>query len=326
AESQAIAARLLAGSAVHRSDRPAQDAAERVSRSVKIREVHHVKEGNSRLQLKVLPVFIDPAEVDIECPQPAHPGFVVGRGRHYLLYSLQRRQLSLGEQSAVDQNVSSGSWLTGKVVVVVVDHAVDVIAFVAAVIVGDVVAIVAGDPVSKRTNVGAGKHIAKTAVRGKAAVAGAITRDVGHEDAARVSGRVQRKRHRERTIKMSDRAHAKVQRQIHGATERYLVLAVEAVRAQIMLRAVEVGGDVDEVVVGCRGDIALELIRDLQVKVSHPGKRMIQMLLQRQLQGSIPRIADGEQHLVGAEILINSGEGCSRAGTSTRSEERRVGK
>src|SRR5208282_1584712 len=119
AESQAVAARLLAGSAVHRSDRPAQDAAERISRPVKIREVHHVKEGNSRLQLKVLPVFIDPAEVDVECPQPAHPGFVVGRGWHYLLHSLQRGQLSLGEQSTVDQNVSGGSWLTGEIVVVV---------------------------------------------------------------------------------------------------------------------------------------------------------------------------------------------------------------
>src|ERR1700733_418022 len=78
-----------------------------------------------------------------------------------------------------------------------------------------------------------------------------------------------------------------------------------------MLRAIEVGGDGDEVIVGRRRDIALQLIGRLQVKVFYQAKGMIQVLLQRYLQCAILRVADGEKHLVGTEIRVYAGEGGS---------------
>src|SRR6202021_3426997 len=88
----------------------------------------------------------------------------------------------------------------------------------------------------------------------------------------------------------------------------YLIFAIEPVRPQITLRVVEVGGDGDEVIVGRGRNIALQLIRNLQIKIRNSWERILQVLLQRQLYRVILCVTDGKQHLVGADQRVDAGE------------------
>src|ERR1700733_6431431 len=99
---------------------------------------------------------------------------------------------------------------------------------------------------------------------------------------------------------------------VHGAAKGNLMFAVQTIRPEIMLRTVKVRGNRDKVIVGCGGDVALQLIGDLQVKISDLPERMIQVLLQRRLQRSIFGVADGKQHLVSTKICINARESGAR--------------
>ena len=187
-QAQAIAAGLRAGKAVRssravdRSAKSIQGSTQRVRWSVKVRQVHHVEERHSRLHFKFFPEFVNPVQADVESPKPSHTGLVV-RGRCYgLLYAAQGLQLRESEQIVGDQRLPGRSGLTGKVVVVVGNHIVDVAA---------AVGVVGINAMPERADVGTRQHISTGTIRSKTAVACTIPGNIGYKDAARVSGGAQ---------------------------------------------------------------------------------------------------------------------------------------
>src|SRR5580658_6718326 len=300
--------------AIERSASSVQDSAQRVGGSVKVGEIRYVEKRYPGLYGELIFHLVHPVQTYVEGAQPAHAGFVEGSRRDGLLHSpqgLQIRQALLRihpEQVAIDQHLTRRSRLGGIDVVVLVDRLVDVVLV---------------DAMPEGADVGSRQNVAEASVGGKTAVTGAVATDIRHEDAARASSGAQGEGHGQRAVEMSDHAHAEVQGQIHRSAERYLVLAIEPVRPQITLRVVEVGGDGDEVIVGRGRNIALQLIRNLQIKIRNSWERILQVLLQGQLHRVIFRVTDGEQHLVGADERVDARE--SGVGTWCSTTQRIAG-
>src|ERR1700685_668454 len=155
-QTQSVAAWLFARGPVerprHRVPKRAERAAQRIPRSIKVREIHHIEERHARLHLNFFADLVNPIQADVEGPQPAHARFVERSLLDRLLYSAQARQLLKIEHSTIDQHLTGWSRLIGKVVVVLIDERIDVARV---------------HSVPERSDIRAGQHIPNRSVRGK---------------------------------------------------------------------------------------------------------------------------------------------------------------
>ena len=56
------------------------------------------------------------------------------------------------------------------------------------------------------------------------------------------------------------------------------------------------------------GDVALQLIGNLQIEIADMLEGMIKVLFERSLERGVLGVANGEEHLVGAKIGVDTGK------------------
>src|ERR1700733_10078395 len=115
---------------------------------------------------------------------------------------------------------------------------------------------------------------------------------------------------------MCGQSELEARRQSHVTAKRKLMGAVQGIRTDVARWIIEVCGDCAEIVIPRGGNVSRERIGNLQIYVLNTRKGIGHILLQAHLQSVVDRPSDGEQHLIGADSAVDTGEGCIWTGTA----------
>src|SRR5208282_6075670 len=171
---------------------------------------------------------------------------------------------------------------------------------------------------SEASNICPRKKITQSPVVCYSSVTSAISSYVSLEDPAGCTAHRQKHIGGERTVEMSGQPDLKARRQIHIAAKGNLVSAIQGIGANIAVGIGKIGSGCAEIVVSRGCHISRKGIGNLQVCMPNRRKRPCNILLQGCLQRVVDGTPNGEQHLVGAHRIIDTGKSrrCARGTTA----------